>query len=221
MPSKSRTKFLKNEGDVGLLWKHHQQSSGSGPGRRPAEVEVLNRAAIIFITACWEAYVEDVCLEAFELMIKKARSGKDIPGKVQVLVAKRLIESKDDRKLWALADKGWQDVLRAHHTDVREKWISGWHTPKSKQVNDLFSDVLGMRDVVKAWRWKNMPVATAKKVLDEFVTLRGGIAHRVQVGKTVKKHEGSRYLNHVERLVEKTDAAIASHLQQLSGTSPW
>jgi len=42
------------------LWVIHEEVAGQGAGRKYG-IDVLNRAAIVFVTACWESFVEDTC----------------------------------------------------------------------------------------------------------------------------------------------------------------
>ena len=43
----------------------------------------MNRAAVIFITACWESYIEDLAFEAFEFLLANASVASMIPMKVR------------------------------------------------------------------------------------------------------------------------------------------
>lgn len=58
MPSNSKSTFEINKADIEKLWEIHKEIGGEGRGRRRG-VEVLNRSVIIFVTACWESYIED------------------------------------------------------------------------------------------------------------------------------------------------------------------
>src|SRR5690349_6530036 len=69
--SESKIIFDKLREDVIRLNEIHSDISGDQKGRKWG-VEVLNRASIVFICACWESYVENLVSELFALMIKKA-----------------------------------------------------------------------------------------------------------------------------------------------------
>lgn len=45
--------------------------------------------------------------------------------------------------------------------------------PKTGQINELFHQALGLRDISKSWNWAGMSVARATKKLDDHVTSRG------------------------------------------------
>ncbi len=71
MPSQAKLNFDGNRKDVEQFWDIHERAVGSGPGRKH-KVEVLNRAVIVFVCACWEAYVEDVLRDALNVMVSAA-----------------------------------------------------------------------------------------------------------------------------------------------------
>jgi hypothetical protein len=66
-----------------------------------------------------------------------------------------------------------------------------------------------------------MTSAQAESKLDEYITIRGNIAHRTAHDETVYKNWGTDYLAHVESLVEATEKAVAQHVEGVVGTSPW
>lgn len=221
MPSKAFESFTANRADIDRLWQIHQDVAGQGPGRKH-DVEVLNRAAILFITACWEAYVEDVAMEAFDSLLAEAPTADKVPAKVRALAVGEIVEAKDNRvKVWDLADAGWKQVLQAHRDATKKRWIESLNTPKRQQVDDLFEALLGLRAVHQHWAWQNMKPDEAAEKLDYYITVRGQIAHRVKHDEAIYKNWGADYLQHVTRLVEKTDEAVRAHVEGATGKSPW
>jgi len=218
--SKANQAFLANKTDIDKLWLIHEDAAGAGPGRKH-DVEVLNRAAIVFITACWEAYVEDVATEAFDFLLKEAATSDLVPAKVRTLASKELVEAKDQRRVWELADAGWRTVLQKHRDAVIKKWVSSLDTPKTRQVDELFEELIGLVSAHSHWCWQNMTAEDATTKLDEYITTRGQIAHRVRHDDAVYKSWGTDYLDHVERLVAKTDKAVADHLNKVGKKRPW
>jgi hypothetical protein len=57
--------------------------------------------------------------------------------------------------------------------------------------------------------------------LDEFVELRGSIAHRGHGAAGVLKSQVEEYYDHVKHLVEKTDARVRDAIQATTGRVPW
>ena len=62
MASTAKTNFDQQKRDIDQLWLIHQEVAGQGAGRKHG-VDVLNRAAMVFITACWESYVKTYALK--------------------------------------------------------------------------------------------------------------------------------------------------------------
>src|SRR6266849_5739461 len=160
MPSKAKTAFLENSKDIVELWRIHQDVAGQGPGRKFG-VEVLNRSAIVFITACWESYIEDLATESFDHLLAKATSPAAIPPKVRALATAPIWEQKDPTKVWEIADTGWRALLIAHKAATLEKWLGTFNTPKTVQVNSLYADLLGIKKLSSSWSWQGMSAASA------------------------------------------------------------
>ncbi len=220
MSSKASAKFQKNKQDIDRLWAIHEEVAGGGTGRKH-DVEVLNSAAIMFITACWESFVEDLATEAFDFMLANVTKASAVPSKVQDFATRPIFVQKDSRQVWDLADTGWRAVLLTHRDATLKKWLDPLNTPKTKQVDELYEELLSIRKLSENWHWYGMGAEQAGEKLDEYITIRGNIAHRLHHDETVYKNWGTDYLNHVQTLVEKCDQAVAAHLQTLTGRQPW
>lgn len=217
MSSTASARFKDNRKDIDMLWrfrKQLQQDSGE-----EARLEVLHRAAVVFIAACWESYIEDAATEAFDFLLQNAKTPDVFPARVKVLASKELFEEKDERRIWELVT-GWKDVLKNHRNAILKKSLRGFNTPKAKQVKELFIDLLDV-DVTTAWAWQNVSVEQAANHLDTYMTMRGNIAHRTKHSDLVQKKSAKVFLAHVAILVEKTDEAVRNHLQSLTGVLPW
>jgi hypothetical protein len=220
MPSRARASFDENKKDVTQLWEIHEEISGQGPGRKYG-VSVINRAAIVFITACWESFVEDVASEAFDLMFANVPNALALPSKVRDLATKAIFDQKDSRKVWDLADSGWRQIIAAHRAATLERWIGTLNTPKTSQVNRLFDELLGLPNISAHWHWQNMSQAQAEEKLDEYISIQGNIAHRTAHNETIYKNWIADYVSHVSYLVDRTEAPIAAHLLGITNRQPW
>lgn len=220
MSSAAKSTFDLNREDVDQLWVIHGDYAGRGVGAKHG-VEVLNRSVVIFLTACWESYVEDFAKECFDIMIAKCPSFDDIPIKARNYATKSIFDQKDSREVWKLAGNGWRTVMTDHRDDVLDRWISSFNTPKSPQVITLYDELLGIADITKWWKWKNMTPEKAAIKLDDFITIRGNIAHRVKDAKPVYKTAGYDYLFHVKRLVDCMENGMYGHLKKILQASPW
>lgn len=220
MSSKARAGFEENKKDIDELWGIHTQVAGEGVGRKHG-VDVLNRAAVVFVTACWESFVEDLVVEAFDFVLANVSVASAISSKVRDKVTKPLFEQKDSRKVWELADGGWRTLMIAHKAATIESWLGNFHTPKSANIDALYDSLLGMPNVSSNWHWQGMGKELAATKLDEYVSIRGDIAHRTRHNETVYKSWGTDYLGHVQRLVQSTDEAVLAHVKGMCGKAPW
>lgn len=220
MSSEAYEQFSENKADVDRLWEIHAEVAGDGVGRKHG-VDVLNRAAVVLITSCWEAYVEDVALEGFDFLLDEATSADMIPNKVQALVGESVRASESRLAAWELADQGWRKVLRSYRDKVKQTWLDEFNTPKTEPVDKLFERVLGLRQLSSNWTWRGMSSEQAGRKLDKYIKIRGQIVHRVQHDERVYKRWGANYLDHIARLVEATEKATNRHLHRVVGTAPW
>ena len=220
MPSKAKTAFNENKLDIEELWSIHEEIGGQGAGRKYG-VEVLNRSVIIFITACWESYIEDLASEAFDFLLVNAPTSSAIPKKVKTLASKALVADIDKSKVWEIADDGWKTVLQKHRDATLQNWLGSFNTPKTAQINALYEELLGLKNLSSKWYWQKMSKETAQRKLDDFITVRGDIAHRLNTTSTVKKGLGIKYLRHIEGLVDCCEMAIGNHLLTQTKIAPW
>ncbi|HKH11655.1 MAG TPA: HEPN domain-containing protein [Rubrobacter sp.] len=216
MASQASVAFEQSRKDI-LMLCIHAEVVGKGKGRR-RRADVLNRAVVVFVSACWESYVEDSAKEAFDQLLRFATTPDVIPAKVRALAADELRASKDERDIWKLAESGWKRVLWDYRDKVLEKRLKNFNTPKSQQVSTLFCELLGLRDVTRNWSWADMSTEQARIKLDEYVIIRGNIAHRTKHDQVVHKNMDKDFMTHVVKLVEKTDDALHDHLRALVTT---
>lgn len=220
MYSEAKQRFEANKRDIDLLWLIYKDSATTGKTNERRR-SILNSAAIVFISAFWESYVEDVAMEAFDFLLANASQADVIPAKIRTLASRKLIAAKDERVIWTLAGDGWKKVLQTHRDEVHDEWIKSFHSPKSQSVNKLFFELLEMRNLSENWVSETMPSAQATKKLDHYMTIRGNIAHRINHENKIYKNDVKDFLGHIATLIEKSDTAISIHLQSLTGVSPW
>ncbi len=54
--------------DISRLVEIHVKMGGKGVGRRD-RLDVLNRSAIVLLSACWEFYIENLAGQSFEIIM--------------------------------------------------------------------------------------------------------------------------------------------------------
>ena len=220
MPSKARKAFDKNVEDVERLLDIHESLGGTAKGRR-YQLEVLNKSAIVLITAFWEAYCEDMAAEALNHLVAHVPDATKLPKKLKKRLATEIKQEKNELAMWDLADDGWQvkvkDRLKALTTERNRKL----NTPKSTQIDELFDTAIGLPAVSESWNWKRTTVQAAKKKLDKYVTLRGSLAHRGTGNTTCLKKDVKEYFELVKRLAAKTGGRVNTFVHQTTGKSLW
>lgn len=208
--------FLQNRKDVDRLLEIHQDIGGPARGRKWG-VEVLNKAAVVLTCAIWEAFIEDLVAEGIEHLATQLKDPQKLPKAVRQVIAKAIKEDKNELSPWTLADKGWQVVLKKNAATIVSATAGKLNTPKSAQIKGMYSKTLGIDDVTALWTRPKLKAADAATRLDEFITLRGAIAHRGQAASSVTKQKAVEFLALVANLVELTDAGARAHLKALTG----
>ncbi|WP_166742286.1 MAE_28990/MAE_18760 family HEPN-like nuclease [Burkholderia cepacia] len=220
MPSKARTAFDANVQDIDKLLEFHAAGGGDQPGRRYG-LEVLNKSSIVLITSFWESYCEDLAEEALEVIVEHAPNADALPKEIKKVIAKALKEDKNELAIWRISDDKWRDVLRMNFVELKTERNKTFATPKSFNVNHLFESALGLSDMSSNWKWERMTAVQAAKKLNEFVSMRGDIAHRGSSTSTVKKSQVVDYLKHVKMLAAKTGGAVKKHVKAITGQDLW
>jgi hypothetical protein len=220
LASKAREAFDDNAADVERLMEIHKTLSGEERGRR-FQMEVLNKASVVLLTAFWESYCEDIASEALSNIVQNSTNAASIPTELKKMVAKELKGEANETAVWALADSNWKAFLQqrlAYLTSVRNRKLN---TPKSEQIIDFFHRTIGLKDVSVDWCWKAMSLTRAKAKLDRFVELRGAIAHRGQASESCTKNDVEDYFNFIQRLVSKTGKGVNRHVKRATGKPLW
>jgi len=215
-PNSAANKLNENVAEVRQLLTFHQKLSGTGPGRRH-EVEILNKSAVVLLVACWEAFVEDICENGLEFAM--ANSVDHTVFSSHVL--ERVASLHAGPKAWDLAGDGWKECLRNNLTEVLARTTGLLNTPKTSQVNTLFKKTLGIPELSKSWYWNGRSHTSASEALDDLVTLRGSIAHRLDVDDSVRKDQVKNGIELVFRLSVKTSNKIRTHVHEMVGKHPW
>jgi hypothetical protein len=209
-----------NMDDVNRLLKIHKDITGDERGRRYG-VEVLNKSAVVLITACWEAFVEDLASEAYEFLLTNASSAADIPAKVRSLASTPLKEAADTTQVWQLAGDGWKAVLQTHKTALLDRYIGTFNTPKPDNVDALLEGLIGLKSLSSQWYWKGMSFDRARAALLAYVEDRGAIAHRTRTSSSITKAYVRGYRDFAFRLAVRTTNTVRTHLHSLVKKNPW
>jgi len=218
--SKARKAFDDNAKDIKRLLEIHQQFGGEKQGRR-RQLEVLNKSGIVLITSFWEAYCEDLAAEALNHIITHAPDADVLSKDIKKRIAKNLKDETNEIGVWKLAGEGWRKLLGSRFEDLRKERNWNLNNPKSNKIDDLFLDAIGLKKISDAWLWKRMTAPQACSKLDNYVTLRGAIAHRGKAAKSCWKVNVEDYFNHVNLLVSKTGGHVNKFVKDITGKPLW
>lgn len=217
MPSKARKALDENLKDVERLLKLHEQEGGNATGRRYG-LEVLNKAAVVLITAYWESYCEDIAEEALEHIVSHAPSSDALPKEIKKIIAKELKGNLSEIAVWDIADDKWRNLLKRRLKALKEDRNRKLNTPKYKNIDELFESAIGLTNVSSKWVWaKKLTVEKARQKLDKYVELRGEIAHRGKANTSVTKPQVVDYLKFIKKAAAKTGGAINLYVKHITG----
>lgn len=185
--------FFSNVTEANDLAKIHLEIAGKKPGRKDKKVQILNKSSIVLLTACWETYVEEVVSAGFEFLIENCEAHSNIPSSVLVKSSKQLKDDKDNSSIWKLAGDGWKDILKEYGNEILGQKIDYFHVPRPDNIDTLYENLLGMKKVTSHWKWKNMNNNAVKTKLNDFIDLRGSIAHKIKTDRNVWKKDVKEY----------------------------
>lgn len=206
--------FESNRADVDRLLEVHRDLGGKGRGRRYG-MAVLNKSAVVLLCAAWEAYCEDLVSEVVEHFVKQTPDANVLPAVLRKRIATEL--SSDKMQMWTLAGDGWRHVLSKRLSDLKVERDRKLNTPKTAQIRALFAEHVGYDNIDQKWAWRSVTTEQASDRLNEFVKLRGSIAHRVEAESAVHKPDVVKYTRFIGQLVKNTDQVIVEHARSVTG----
>ncbi|WP_156184754.1 HEPN domain-containing protein [Allosalinactinospora lopnorensis] len=204
--------------DVSNLIEFHAKETGSARGRRRPDIQIVSRSAVVMTCAYWEAFCEDLAAEALQHLAEHTLQGTALPKELKKSLKRSLLGEQDELAIWSLADDGWRTVLRSRAQLLVSDDDTSLNTPKSRQVKEFFQRNVGMSDITKHWCWHKNPQSRTTKRLDEFVTLRGSIAHRGSPQEGVHKRHATDGLDLIQRLAAKSATAVNEFLVDHTGS---
>lgn len=220
MPSQARSSFDQNCADIDRLVEIHEDITGDSAGRKYG-VEVLNKAAVVQLTAIWEAYCEDIAAEALSFIVQNTPEASRLPLGLRKQVANELKLDPHELAVWRLAGDGWRRVLEMRLTVYTAQRNRSLNTPKTEQIDSLFEKTLGIQNISNNWYWRGMSKTQAQSKLDGYIDLRGAIAHRGRANLSVTKFKVNDYYGHIKRLVGKVGDRVEKTANDTTGQSIW
>lgn len=187
MASQARKAFDQNVKDVDRLLEVHADVGGDAQGRRFG-LEVLNKSAIVLITAIWEAYCEDLAAEALEHLVTNVSSGSALPKDLKKKIATDIKADQNDLAMWDLADAGWKARAEARLASLMAERNRRLNTPKSEQIDELFAAAIGLSSVFQQLELAEDVGCTGENQARQFCGASG--VHRAQRCRRFGREEG-------------------------------
>ncbi len=203
--SKAKEAFEAALVDVRNLQQFHEAVGGSGPGKRAYNLASLNKSGVVLLCATWELYVETIIIECTDRHLQNIRKPESLLKSLSKLVTDFVRKEKDDRAWHQIADDGWKAIAKSA---VVER-VGALNTPKVAQVSGLFADLLGVKAIADDWAWHKSTSSAGQTRLDEFVTLRGAIAHGEKQSANVTKAAVTSAQDLITRLVDKVEDRLS------------
>lgn len=212
MPSKAYLEFSKNLTDVKrIVGLHRTLSRPTGTARRGKRaLGHLTRGGTVLLCAAWERYVESVVEEGAAYLARRMTLAT-LPSAPRKLVTDYVNGGKSSITHATLAAN-----LEAAMTQAVRAKTSNLNTPKHDRIQPLFAKVLALADIANAW-------SRPSKDIDDFVCLRGEVAHRGGQSGYVRFGSLSSAVVTVSEFVVETDNYLSDHLHGLAGVGrrPW
>ncbi|MEU6234481.1 HEPN domain-containing protein [Kitasatospora sp. NPDC047058] len=205
--------------DIERLVEFHEKETGTGRGYRRPDIQVVSRSAVVLICASWEAFCEDLVVEALQHLADHSPNGLALPDEVKKTLKASLLADKHELAIWNLADDGWRTALRDRATLISSDDDRSLNTPKPAQVKGFFNKYVGIGDITASWAWHKNDQERTSKLLEDFVVLRGSIAHRRSPAGGVRKKKATDGLDLVQRLAAKSAECVSEHLLKHTGTA--
>jgi RiboL-PSP-HEPN len=209
LPSDSY-KVFKNEymKDIEKIISNYETIKGIGKGKR--SIDHLMRGGLLLLAAAWEVYIEEVLYES-AVFVASNVAPFNLPREIKKTISKSIIRKSAKNEIApfeCIHGDQWKDF----YLDIVSEEIGKLNTPKTQQINDLFNRYLGIDEICSNYR---------ETTLDDFISFRGEIAHRMKAKEYLKLDIFKGYVKLINHLVEDHDIYLYKYLKGLAGKTPW
>lgn len=223
MQSNSLKSLEKNLVEVDRLFQIHREIGGSDPGRRHQGLEVINKSAIVLTCAYWEAFIEELCIEAAGCLVKQIKKPDKVPQALRVSCA-RYLNTKEAGEFWKVAVSDWKKIVIQNaefRAQGKRDGDYGFTTPSVENIKNLFEHTLALEDVTRSWSWQGQSRENAEEKLGQFIELRSKIVHGVSPPNSVHLQYAEQQRDFIRNLGLATDVVVKLHLHGITGKIPW
>lgn len=210
MSSQSFRSFKYNLIDVDRLRQAHGLLHNGAQGRKG--LGHITRSGVVMLCAAWEHYCEALIRESAAYLCVQLSDPMKLPKDVQKEISKAVKESSHDLRPLHLSGNGWKQVYQDHVNAL----LNTLNTPKSGKLNDHFKRLIGIPKISSSW-------SQGETILDDFVSVRGDIAHQGRHASYVTIANLDSYRDQLRMYAVETDNAISAYLKIATGKNfkPW
>ncbi len=175
----------------------------------------IKKGMIVLLVSTWEAFVEDMAIGAFEVMLSNQDNLNNVTSSLKKSIHTKLSNSKHEFSSWKLAGDSWIDECRV----MAKKKVENFHTPNAKNTNELFKFLIGGECISNEWYWENETPMQAEIHLKEIICVRSEIAHKATCYKYPLTSESlKKYIWFIWLLITYTALAVDKRLLSLDPT---
>ncbi len=209
MPSQAYQNFKYNLVDVDRLIESHNKLKSGEKGKQ--ELGHITRSGVVMLCASWELYIEELAKESADILSQKLDLPTKLPDHVQKELSNAVKSAKHELRPLYLAGNGWIQVYRDHVICL----TTNLNTPKVRQVTELFMKSIGIEDLTK-----NLSVS--ERDIDDFVVVRGDIAHRGRHADYIKIGQLDTYKEMIMTATIEIDNLVSDFIRaNTDGRKPW
>lgn len=194
-----------------------REVGNSDTGTKNKKRQALYKASIIFICASLETFLEVAIENSLKFIIDNIEKSDSLPENLKLRISKRLNESKDEREIWKISDQKWKDELLINFRLLKEKF----NTPRPHNIDEFVYQTTGLKNISDYWYWQKHSASSSKKNLNNFMSIRGDITHRVFIDEKIYVNRIDKYMNFIYRISVITSNELREHVYSIVNKYPW
>lgn len=209
MPSKAYMRFQKNSVQVEKFKEAYEEALHKDHRRGKRNLDHFTRAAIMFLCSTFEVYFEEVLKESCSIVTKSLNHPGDLPKQVKKTIAKSIKESKNELECIT-----WADNWKEYYINLVNSEMDRLNTPKMCNITRYISKYLGLNNIFDC---NAFPFSG----IDDVITERGSIAHKVYGSSYIKEVKLIEYIDTISNAVKEIELTQYKELPKIIHKKPW
>lgn len=209
MPSKAYMVFQKNLEQIDRLEETYDNELSRNSGRGKKKLDHITRSGVVFLCSSFELYFEMVLKESCVILARASATPNDLPKQVKKTISKHVKESNHD-----LSPVIFASDWKKYYIDMVDYDIEKLNTPKIPKIQGLISKYIGLNDIIDKTTYPFIGI-------DDIVSERGEIAHKLYGKSYVKKAKLLEYQDTIKDAVKELDKILYQELPKIIGKKPW